>query len=64
MAKAAEDLLAGTAWVPEPLRTPGQMFTPTEVANAPESEVNGPPAIMKVRAKSKRSKPARAEAAE
>jgi ParB family chromosome partitioning protein len=28
MATAAEELLAGTAWVPEPLRTPGQSFTP------------------------------------
>ncbi|MBX9589212.1 MAG: ParB/RepB/Spo0J family partition protein [Hyphomonadaceae bacterium] len=64
MAKAAENMLAGTAWVPEPLRTPGQTFTPTEAANAPEPEVNGQPAIMKARAKPKRSKPARAEAAE
>jgi ParB family chromosome partitioning protein len=28
MARAAEALLAGTGWVPEPLRTPGQTFTP------------------------------------
>jgi len=28
MAKAAEDLLAGTGWLPEPLRTPGQTFAP------------------------------------
>jgi len=28
MATAAEALLAGTGWVPEPLRTPGQHFTP------------------------------------
>jgi ParB family chromosome partitioning protein len=28
MATAAEALLAGTGWVPEPLRTPGQSFTP------------------------------------
>jgi ParB family transcriptional regulator, chromosome partitioning protein len=28
MASAAEELLAGTGWVPEPLRTPGQSFTP------------------------------------
>ena len=28
MATAAEALLAGIGWVPEPLRTPGQSFTP------------------------------------
>ena len=28
MAKAAEDLLIGTGWLPEPLRTPGQTFAP------------------------------------
>jgi len=28
MATAAEQLLAGTGWVPEPLRTPGQPMTP------------------------------------
>jgi ParB family chromosome partitioning protein len=28
MAKAAEELLAETNWVPEPLRTPGQQFQP------------------------------------
>ena len=28
MATAAEEMLAGTGWVPEPLRTPGQSFTP------------------------------------
>ena len=28
MAKAAEDLLNGSGWLPEPLRTPGQIFTP------------------------------------
>ena len=27
MATAAEELLAGTGWLPEPLRTPGQSFT-------------------------------------
>jgi len=62
MAKAAEDLLAGTAWVPEPLRTPGQTVTPTEAANSPEPEAQ--PVIAKARAKPKRGKPARAEAAE
>jgi ParB family chromosome partitioning protein len=35
MATAAEALLAGTGWVPEPLRTPGQSFTPgTDAAGA------------------------------
>ena len=28
MAKAAEELLTGSGWLPEPLRTPGQIFTP------------------------------------
>jgi len=28
MAKAAEELLTGTGWLPEPLRTPGQTFAP------------------------------------
>ncbi len=28
MAKAAEDLLIGAGWLPEPLRTPGQTFAP------------------------------------
>ena len=33
MATAAEELLDATGWVPEPLRTPGQSFTPpTDVA--------------------------------
>jgi ParB family chromosome partitioning protein len=64
MAKAAEDLLAGTAWVPEPLRAVGQTFTPTQAANSPEPEAKGHPVIAKARAKPKRGKPARAEAAE
>ncbi|WP_137127636.1 ParB N-terminal domain-containing protein [Roseomonas sp. HF4] len=34
MATAAEELLAGTGWVPEPLRTPGQVFAAVE----PETE--------------------------
>ena len=62
MAKAAEELLAGIGWVPEPLRTPGQIFTPLETAGAPEPEA--PPVSAKARGKAKRSKPARAEAAE
>ena len=28
MAKAAEHLLSGSGWLPEPLRTPGQVFAP------------------------------------
>ncbi len=64
MAKAAEDLLAGTAWVPEPLRTPGQTFAPTEAADTPEPEAQAQPLIAKARAKPRRGKPARAEAAE
>ena len=28
MAKAAEELLTGSGWLPEPLRTPGQIFAP------------------------------------
>lgn len=34
MATAAEELLAGTGWLPEPLRTLGQVF----VAAQPETE--------------------------
>lgn len=64
MAKAAEDLLAGTAWLPEPLRTPGQTFTPVEAAGAPEPEPRQQPASAKARTKPKRGTPARAEAAE
>ncbi len=36
MATAAEELLAGTGWVPEPLRTPGQVFAAVE----PETEAD------------------------
>ena len=39
MAKAAEALLIGTGWLPEPLRTPGQTFTPgVEPAPLPDAE--------------------------
>ncbi len=62
MARAAEDLLAGIGWVPEPLRTPGQTFVPVETAGPPEPEAQ--PVSAKARGKAKRSKPARAEAAE
>jgi ParB family chromosome partitioning protein len=37
MATAAEALLAGTGWVPEPLRTPGQSFTPSIEAGGNET---------------------------
>ena len=40
MAKAAEDLLIGTGWLPEPLRTPGQTFAPAiESASSADAEV-------------------------
>lgn len=52
MAAAAEELLAGSSWVPEPLRTPGQVFATAEpeMAEAPEGEAQtaadgGEPAI-------------------
>jgi ParB family chromosome partitioning protein len=64
MAQAAEELLASTGWVPEPLRTPGQTFTPVETAGAPEPEAHHRPVSAKARANPKRRKPARAEAAE
>ena len=37
MAEKAEALLAGSGWLPEPLRTPGQVFGPMPDAEAPES---------------------------
>jgi ParB family transcriptional regulator, chromosome partitioning protein len=40
MASAAEELLTGTGWVPEPLRTPCQVFT-TVADTASETEPNG-----------------------
>jgi ParB family chromosome partitioning protein len=52
MAVAAEELLVGSSWLPEPLRTPGQVFAATEpeMAEAPEGEARsaahgGEPAI-------------------
>ena len=40
MAKAAEDLLIGTTWLPEPLRTPGQTFAPgIESASSADAEL-------------------------
>jgi ParB family chromosome partitioning protein len=41
MAVAAEELLAGTGWVPEPLRTPGQSFTPSTEAAGVATEATG-----------------------
>jgi ParB family chromosome partitioning protein len=39
MANAAEELLADTGWLPEPLRTPGQTFAPgIEPAPLPDAE--------------------------
>ncbi len=64
MARAAEHLLAGTGWVPEPLRTPGQTFVPVETAGSPEPEAHPQLASAKGRAKAKPGRPARAEAAE
>ncbi len=53
MATAAEELLAGTGWLPEPLRTPGQVFaavadTASETeqeGEAQSAENGGEPAI-------------------
>ena len=64
MAQAAEDLLDGTGWVPEPLRTPGQTFTPVETAGSLEPEAQRQAVLAKARAKPRRGKPARAETAE
>jgi ParB family chromosome partitioning protein len=42
MAKAAEELLTDTGWLPEPLRTPGQTFTPgVEPAAIADADVEG-----------------------
>ena len=41
MASEAELLLAGTGWLPEPLRTPGQPFTPTADADGSDASVDG-----------------------
>ena len=38
MAKAAEDLLIGTGWLPEPLRTPGQTFAPASSPSLPRMQ--------------------------
>jgi len=42
MATAAEELLAGTGWVPEPLRTPGQSVAlRTEAATRADPDAGG-----------------------
>ena len=39
MAKTAEELLTGSGWLPEPLRTPGQTFLPgVEPVSLPDAE--------------------------
>ena len=40
MAEKAQESLAGTRWLPEPLRTPGQVFSP---ASTPDSEAEPHP---------------------
>jgi ParB family chromosome partitioning protein len=42
MAETAEDLLIGTSWLPEPLRTPGQTFAPgIEPASLADDDADG-----------------------
>jgi len=38
MAGKAEELLAGSGWLPEPLRTPGRVITPVPVASEPDAD--------------------------
>ena len=71
MATAAEDLLIGTGWLPEPLRTPGQTFAPgiepaslaDAEAEAQLAEDGGEPAVDEPGSGDKAS-PAAAAAAE
>ena len=71
MAKAAEDLLIGAGWLPEPLRTLGQTFAPgieptspaDAEAEARSAEDGGEPAMDEPGAGDKAS-PAAAAAAE
>ena len=57
MATAAEELLAGTGWVPEPLRTPGQSFTPgTDAAPDARRHGAGQPSKRQTAAASRRSR--------
>ena len=41
MATAAEELLAGTGWLPEPLRTPGRTFTPGTRGAGADTDAHG-----------------------
>ncbi len=41
MAEAAEAMLAGTGWLPQPLRTAGQAFASVEEAEA-DGEASAP----------------------
>jgi ParB family chromosome partitioning protein len=60
MATAAEELLAQTGWVPEPLRTPGQTFTPAAETSAPDVDADSSAQAAEVTAEA----PPRAVAAE
>ena len=70
MAKAAEDFLIGTGWLPEPLRTPGQTFArgiePASLADAEaeaqSAEDGGEPALHESAACEEASKPSAAAA--
>jgi ParB family transcriptional regulator, chromosome partitioning protein len=70
MAKAAEDFLIGTGWLPEPLRTPGQTFAPgiepaslaDAEAEAQSAEDGGEPALHESAACEEASKPSAAAA--
>jgi ParB family chromosome partitioning protein len=71
MAKAAGDLLIGTGWLPEPLRTPGQTFAPgiepTSLADAEagaqSAEDGGEPAMDESASGDEASEPSAAAAA-
>ncbi|MGE0853842.1 MAG: ParB/RepB/Spo0J family partition protein [Hyphomicrobiaceae bacterium] len=70
MAQAAEELLADTGWVPEPLRTPGQTSTPVEAAAAADHGAQSADSVAQPKRRHKRSRtgdatnPVPAEAAE
>jgi ParB family chromosome partitioning protein len=70
MAQAAEELLADTGWVPEPLRTPGQAFTPVEAAAAADNRAQSAESVAQPKRRHRRSRtgeatnPAPAQAAE
>ena len=71
MAKAAEELLTDTGWLPEPLRTPGQTFAPgVELASIADAEVEaqsaedgGEPAMDESNSADQASEPSAAAAA-